>query len=58
MTVRELASYLNCHYMRIYKSVRTGDHPAFRPGSNFAFANRLVSWWTDSEFKMEIPANT
>ena len=45
MTVREVASYLNCHYMTVYKLVRTGDLPAFRLGSDWRFRRSDLEKW-------------
>ena len=45
MTVREVASYLNCHYMTVYKLVRSEDLPAFRLGSDWRFRRSDLEKW-------------
>jgi excisionase family DNA binding protein len=37
MTVHEAADYLNCHFMTIYRLIKTAGLPAFHLGGNWRF---------------------
>jgi excisionase family DNA binding protein len=45
MTVREVADYLDCHYMTIYRLVKTAGLPAFRLGGNWRFRRSEIETW-------------
>jgi len=45
MTLRDVADYLNCHYMTIYRLIKSGALPAFRIGSDFRFRRADLKKW-------------
>src|SRR5271167_3643626 len=48
MTVKEAADYLHCHYMTVYKLIRTVELPAFRLGGDWRFRRAEIEKWIDA----------
>ncbi len=45
MTLRELADYLKCHFMTLYKLIKTAGLPAFRVGSDWRVRRADLDEW-------------
>jgi excisionase family DNA binding protein len=45
MTLKEVADYLHCHFMTVYKLIRTVELPAFRLGADWRFRRSDVDQW-------------
>ena len=45
MIVHEVADYLNCHYMTIYRLIKTARLPAFHLGGNWRFRRSEIETW-------------
>jgi excisionase family DNA binding protein len=51
MTLREVADYLNCHYITVYRLINTGL-PAFRLGSDWRFQRSDLKKWIAQQHDM------
>jgi len=51
MTLREVADYLNCHYVTVYRLIKPGL-PAFRLGSDWRFQRSDLKKWIAQQHDM------
>jgi excisionase family DNA binding protein len=45
MTPNDVASYLNCHYVTVYRLIHRGGLPVFRLGSDFRIQRADLENW-------------
>jgi excisionase family DNA binding protein len=45
MTMQDVAAYLSCHYITIYRLVRRGALPVFRLGGDYRFRRADIDEW-------------
>jgi len=45
MTVHEVADYLNCHFVTVYRLIKTTGLPAFHLGGNWRFRRSEIETW-------------
>jgi excisionase family DNA binding protein len=45
MTLPEVANYLNCHRIKVYRLVQRGEFPVFRLGSDYRFWRADIAAW-------------
>ena len=45
LTVKELATYLNCHTSTVYRMIKSGELPCFKLGSDWRFSLKAIDEW-------------
>jgi excisionase family DNA binding protein len=51
MTVNELAAYLRCHIVSIYRLLKRKKIPAFKVGSDWRFSRREIDAWMSGPYE-------
>ncbi len=51
MTVNELAAYLRCHIVSIYRLLKRNKIPAFKVGSDWRFSRREIDAWMSGPYE-------
>jgi excisionase family DNA binding protein len=54
MTVNELAAYLRCHIVSIYRLLKRNKIPAFKVGSDWRFSRREIDAWMSGPYETRL----